>query len=233
MYNLTMIGVLVNTILVAVGSIIGLLFRRGMPRSITRTVMIGLGLFTCIFGIKMGLEMEHPLIVVLSIALGGVLGDFARIEERVEAIGARLKHVVKTKDDASFTRGYVFASLLFCVGPMTILGSLQAGLQDQPELLFIKSLMDGVSAIVLSASLGIGVAFSALTVLVFQGTLVILAGQLQFLTGPAYFANLTGVGGILIFGIGIKLLGLADIKVGNFLPALVLIVVFSFIATLL
>lgn len=227
-----MIGVLVNTVLVVVGSVIGLLFRKGMPPYITRTVMIGLGLFTCIFGIKMGLEMRQPLIVVLSIVLGGLLGEFARIEERVEGIGTRLKHFVKTQDDASFTRGYVFASLLFCVGPMTILGSLQAGLQNQPELLFVKSLMDGVSAVVLSATLGIGVAFSALTVLFFQGALVLLAGQVQFLTGPVYFDNLTGVGGILIFGIGIKLLNLADIKVGNFLPALVLVVIFSFIATL-
>jgi len=185
------------------------------------------------FGIKMGLEMQHALIVVLSIVLGGLCGECARIEERVEGLGTRLKQLVKTTDDASFTRGYVFASLLFCVGPMTVIGSLQAGLQNQPELLFIKSLMDGVSAIVLSATLGIGVAFSALTVLVFQGTLVLLAGQLDFLTQPVYFDNLTGVGGILIFGLGIKLLGLAEIKVGNFLPALVLVVVFSFIATLI
>ena len=228
-----MIGVLVNTLLVIVGGVIGLLFRKGMPASLTRTVMIGLGLFTCIFGIAMGLEMQHPLIVVLSVVLGGLLGELAHIEERVEGIGTHLKRLVKTRDDVSFTRGYVFASLLFCVGPMTILGSLQAGLQRQPELLFVKSLMDGVSAIFLSATLGVGVVFSALTVLIFQGALVLLAGQLHFLTGPVYIANLTGVGGILIFGIGIKLLDLADIKVGNFLPALVLIVVFSFIATLL
>jgi uncharacterized membrane protein YqgA involved in biofilm formation len=188
-----MIGVLVNTILVVVGSVIGMVFRKGMPVNITKTVMIGLGLFTSIFGIKM----------------------------------------VQTRDDASFTRGYVFASLLFCVGPMTVLGSLQAGLQNQPELLLVKSLMDGVSAIVLSATLGIGVAFSALTVLVFQGSLVLLAGQLHFLTEPVYFDNLTGVGGILIFGIGIKLLNLAEIKVGNFLPALLLVVIFSYIATLI
>jgi uncharacterized membrane protein YqgA involved in biofilm formation len=228
-----MIGVLVNTILVVVGSVIGMVFRKGMPVNITKTVMIGLGLFTSIFGIKMGLEMRHPLIVVLSIVLGGLLGEFARIEEHVEGIGTRLKHLVQTRDDASFTRGYVFASLLFCVGPMTVLGSLQAGLQNQPELLLVKSLMDGVSAIVLSATLGIGVAFSALTVLVFQGSLVLLAGQLHFLTEPVYFDNLTGVGGILIFGIGIKLLNLAEIKVGNFLPALLLVVIFSYIATLI
>lgn len=228
-----MIGVLVNTVLVVAGSIVGLVFRKGIPGSMKKTVMIGLGLFTSIFGIKMGLEMRHALIVVLSVVLGGLFGEFARIEERVEGLGTRLKQLVKARDDASFARGYVFASLLFCVGPMTVLGSLQAGLQNQPELLFIKSLMDGVSAIVLSATLGIGVAFSALTVLVFQGALVLLAGQLHFLTEPLYFDNLTGVGGILIFGLGIKLLDLADIKVGNFLPALVLVVVISFIATLI
>lgn len=228
-----MIGVVVNTVLVMAGSVVGLLFRKGMPASITRMVMIGLGLFTSVFGIKMGLEMRLPLIVVLSIVVGGVLGELMRIEERVEGVGGRLKRLVKTQDEASFTHGYVFASLLFCVGPMTVLGSLQAGMQNQPELLFVKSLMDGVSAVVLSATLGVGVAFSALTVLVVQGTLVLLAGQLHFLNGPVYINNLTGVGGILIFGIGIKLLGLAEIRVGNFLPALLLIVLFSYIATLL
>ena len=227
-----MIGVIVNTMLVVFGSLVGLLLKRGLPDNIKKNVMIGLGLFTCMLGIKLGLAMEKPLIVLLSIVIGGTIGQLLGIEEAIERIGSKLKNLVKSKEESSFTQGFVFASLLFCVGPMTVLGCIQAGLENKPELLFIKSLMDGVSAIILTSSLGIGVIFSACTVLVIQGGLVLLAGQMDFLTNPQYLNDFTGVGGIIIFGIGIKLLGLKPIKIGNFLPALVFVLLFAFISQL-
>lgn len=227
-----MIGVFTNTLLVFLGSLVGLLLKRGIPENIKKIVLIGLGLFTCILGIKMGLKMERPLITVLSLVVGGALGEILRIEAFLEEIGTKLKRLVKTQDEASFAQGFVTASLLFCVGPMTILGCLQAGLENNPELLFVKSLMDGVSSIILCSTLGIGVMFSAVAVLIIQGSLTLLAQQLHFLTDAIYLSDFTSVGGIIIFAIGIKLLGIKQIKVGNFLPALIIVLLLVFFAQL-
>ncbi|MGB3341197.1 MAG: DUF554 domain-containing protein [bacterium] len=224
-----MLGVIANTILVIAGTLLGLLLKKGIPEKIKKSIMTGLGLFTCILGIKFGLEMKNGLVVVLSIVIGGALGQIIGIEEAIERLGLKLKNLINTKDKGSFAQGFVFASLLFCIGPMTVLGCVQAGLENNPELLFIKSIMDGVSAIILASSFGIGVLFSALTVLFYQGGLVLLASQMGFLTMPQYLNDFTSVGGIIIFSIGIKLLGLKPIKSGNFLPALVIVILLGFI----
>jgi uncharacterized membrane protein YqgA involved in biofilm formation len=228
-----MIGTVVNTALVIIGSLAGILLRKGIPDSIKKTIMVGLGLFTCVLGVKMGLQMQRPLVVILSLILGGVVGEILRIEDFIEDIGAKLKHLVKAQGETSFAQGFVFASILFCVGPMTILGSIQAGLQGKPELLFIKSLMDGVSSIILASTMGIGVIFSALTVLIVQGGLTLLARQFSFLTNPVYLNDFTSVGGIMIFAIGLKLVDIKTIKVGNLLPALIFVVLLTLIAGLL
>jgi len=228
-----MIGTVVNTILVVAGSLIGILLRKGIPDNIKNIIMIGLGLFTCVLGVKMGFGMQRPLVVVLSIVLGGVCGEILHIEDFLEGIGERIKRLVKARGESSFAHGFVFASLLFCVGPMTILGSIQAGLQNKPELLLIKSLMDGVSSIILASTLGVGVLFSALTVLVIQGGLTLLAQQFSFLADPFYLNDFTSVGGIIIFAIGLKLLNIKIIKVGNLLPSLVLVIILTFVAGLL
>ena len=227
-----MIGTIVNVILVVAGSLLGLLLRKGIPENISRMIMVGLGLFTCVLGVKMGIQMERPLVVVLSLILGGVCGELLHIEEFLEGTGEKLKRLVKSQGEASFTQGFVFASLLFCVGPMTILGSIQAGLQNKPELLFIKSLMDGVSSVILASAMGLGVIFSAVTVLVIQGGLTLLARQFSFLTDPVYLNDFTSVGGVMIFAIGLKLLDIKIIKVGNLLPALLVVILLTFIAGL-
>ena len=226
-----MIGTIVNTVLVVIGSLAGMLLRKGIPDNIKKTIMIGLGLFSCILGAKMGFEMNRPLVVVLSLILGGVIGEVLHVEEFLESIGEKLKRIVKARGESSFAEGFVFASILFCVGPMTILGSIQAGLQNRPELLFVKSLMDGVSSIILASTMGFGVIFSAVTVLVIQGGLTLLARQFMFLTDPAYLNDFTSVGGIMIFAIGLRLMSVKSIKVSNFLPALVIVLLITFIAT--
>lgn len=228
-----MIGTIVNTVLVIIGTLTGMLLRKGIPANIKKTIMIGLGLFSCILGAKMGFEMNRPLVVVLSLILGGVIGEVLHIEEFLEGIGERLKHLVRARGEASFAQGFVFASILFCVGPMTILGSIQAGLQNKPELLFVKSLMDGVSSIILASTMGFGVIFSALTVLVVQGGLTLLAQQFVFLTNPQYLNDFTSVGGIMIFAIGLRLMDVKPIKVSNFLPALVIVLLLILITTML
>jgi uncharacterized membrane protein YqgA involved in biofilm formation len=228
-----MIGTFVNVILVIIGSLLGLLLKRGIPDNIKRIILVGLGLFSCALGVKMAIEMQRPLVVILSLICGGVIGEILKIEDFLEGIGTRLKQLAKAQGEASFTEGFVTASLLFCVGPMTILGSIQAGIQNRPDLLFIKSLMDGVSSIILASTLGFGVIFSALTVLIIQGGLTLLAQQFHFLTHPTYLNDFASVGGIMIFAIGIKLLGIKPIKVGNFLPALVIVVLLTFLVTLI
>ena len=225
-----MIGTIVNTVLVVIGSLLGLLLQKGIPDNIKKIIMVGLGLFSCILGGKMGFEMQRPLLVILSLVLGGVCGEMLHIEGFLESVGERLKLLVKARGQTSFAQGFVFASLLFCVGPMTILGSIQAGLQNKPELLLVKSLMDGVSSIILASTMGFGVIFSAFTVLGIQGGLTLLSQQFSFLTDPTYLNDFTSVGGIMIFAIGLRLLEIKRIKVSNFLPALAIVLLLAFIA---
>ena len=229
-----MIGTIVNTTLVVVGSLAGFfILQKGIPDNIKKIIMVGLGLFSCTLGVKMGIEMQRAFAVVLSLILGGVFGEILRIEDFLEGVGEKLRHLVKARGEASFAQGFVFASILFCVGPMTILGSIQAGLQNKPELLLIKSLMDGVSSVILASTMGFGVIFSAITVLIIQGGLTLLARQFMFLTDPIYLNDFTSVGGIMIFAIGLKLLGIKSIKVANFLPALVIVVLLIYLNSLI
>jgi uncharacterized membrane protein YqgA involved in biofilm formation len=220
-----MIGTIVNAVAVLAGSFAGLALRRLIRPAGTETespvqriVMQGIGLFTIVLGIKMGLETKQFLIVVLSIVLGGVCGQLIGIEEALGRLAERLKQLTASAE-GTFVSGFVTASVLFCIG-----------LQHNPSLLLVKSIMDGVSSVILASALGAGVAFSALTVLVVQGLLTLLAAQLQFLVAPSYLAEFTAVGGIIILGIGVRLLGLKDVKAGNFLPALVFVVLAVFVA---
>lgn len=194
--------------------------------------MTALGLFTLLIGVKMGLLIQKPLAVILSLAAGGIVGELLRIEDGLAALGQRLKTLTGQTGAANFSQGFMSASVLFLVGPMTIIGCLQDGLVRNPELLLIKSLMDGISSAILASLLGVGVLFSALAVLVVQGLLTLLAGRLEFLSHPYYLNDFTAVGGIMVIGIGIRLLGLKDIKVGNYLPALVFVVLFLLIWSL-
>ena len=229
MYNYSMLGTFTNTILVIIGSIVGIFIRKGIPEPIKQIIMIGLGIFTCLLGLKMGFEMEKPLVILISLVLGGIIGQLLNIEESIEQIGKTLQKIIRFSESDTFSKGFVTASILFSVGPMTILGCIQDGLLHKPELLITKSIMDGISAIILCSTLGIGVLFSALVVFLFQGSMTLLASQLHFLGEPVFLNDFTGTGGMLVFAIGIRLLGIKDIKVGNFLPALILVVILKFL----
>ncbi|MGQ9465868.1 MAG: DUF554 domain-containing protein [bacterium] len=224
-----MLGTITNTLLVILGSLIGLLIKMGIPEKIKNTIMYGLGIFTCILGLKMGLQMEKPLIIVISLVLGGIFGQILNIEKSIEQFAEMIQKIRRFSDTESFSKGFVTASILFSVGPMTILGCIQDGLLHKPELLITKSIMDGTSAIILTSTLGIGVLFSGIVVLLFQGSMTLLAGQLHFLSEPYYLNDFTGIGGLLVFAIGIRILGLKDIKVGNFLPALIFLILLKII----
>lgn len=191
-------------------------------------VMHALGLATLLIGFKMAFKTENILLVIGSLAIGGIIGEILKLEELLERFGDFIKRKVKS-ESGTFVLGFVTSSLVFCLGPMTIVGSIQDGVSGDASVLYAKSLLDGFASIVFASSLGVGVLFSSLTVLLFQGSLTLLGSHLSFLLKPEVLNELTATGGLIIVGIGIYLLGIKKIKVGNFLPALVVAVVLALI----
>lgn len=216
-----MIGFLVNTGTVLVGSAIGLLAGGKLHDKYKKIVLTSLGLVTILIGLKMAIKTENIMIVVGSLIVGGLIGQWLGIEELLEKLGEYLKKKAGSSGQ-DFVLGFVTASLLFCVGPMTIVGSFEDGLYGRGELIFIKSLMDGFAAIALSAALGAGVIFSALIVFIYQGALTFLAKYFQTILNDAVVTEMSAAGGVMMLGIAINLLGLSKVKVGNLLPALLI-----------
>jgi len=221
-----MTGTLVNTVTVIVGSSIGLLIGARFSEKIKTIVMHALGLSTLLIGFEMAFKTGSILLVIGSLALGGIIGELLKVEEGLESLGEFLRKKVKSRS-GNFVLGFVTSSLVFCIGPMTIVGSIQDGVSGDASVLYAKSLLDGFASVVFASTLGIGVIFSALSVLIFQGSLTLLGGRLSFLLKPEVLNELVATGGLIIVGIGIYLLGIKRIKVGNFLPALVVAVVLA------
>jgi uncharacterized membrane protein YqgA involved in biofilm formation len=221
-----MTGTLLNIATVIVGSILGILFGARIPAKLKETVIAGMGLFTAAMGLQMFLNTENPLIVLGAILIGTLLGEWWRIEDGLHRLGEILEQrFSREEDDGSnkFVRGFLTASLLFCVGPMTILGSIQDGLTGDYNLLAVKSVLDGFASIAFASTLGIGVAFSSLIILVYQGGISLLAGQLNAIVNASMMNELTAAGGVLLMGVGISnLLEIKKIRVGNMLPALLI-----------
>ncbi|MCJ7577807.1 MAG: DUF554 domain-containing protein [candidate division Zixibacteria bacterium] len=221
-------GTLVNTATVILGSSVGLLIGARISEKIKTIVMHALGLATLLIGFKMAFKTENILLIIGSLAIGGIIGEILKLEEGLERVGDFIKRKVKS-ESGSFVLGFVTSSLVFCLGPMTIVGSIQDGVSGDAIVLYAKSLLDGFASMVFASSLGVGVLFSSLTVLLFQGGLTLLGSRLSFLLRPEVLNELTATGGLIIVGIGIYLLGIKRIKVGSFLPALVVAVIFALI----
>src|SRR5215208_4052055 len=219
-----MTGTLLNIAAVIVGSMIGLIFGARIPDKLKSTVIAAMGLFVVAMGLQMFLNTENPLIVLGALLIGTLLGEWWRIEDGLHKLGELLEQrFSREEDDGSnkFVRGFLTASLLFCVGPMTILGSIADGLTGDYNLLAVKSVIDGFASIAFASTLGIGVAFSALILLVYQGGISLMATQLDATVTASMMNELTATGGILLIGIGISnLLEIKKIRVGNMLPAL-------------
>ncbi|UCG11675.1 MAG: DUF554 domain-containing protein [Deltaproteobacteria bacterium] len=214
-----MIGTIVNTGAVLVGSTVGISVGRRLPERIRTILMQALGLSVLLIGLKMSLSGQNMIATIGYLLLGGITGELIRLEERIERVGEWLKERIRS-DSASFVQGFVSASLLYLVGAMMIVGSIQDGTAGDPSTLYVKSLLDGVASVALASTFGIGVAFSALSVFVVQGCITLLASKLLFLQSPGVLNAITATGGILILGIGINLLELKTIRTGNLLPAL-------------
>jgi hypothetical protein len=189
---------------------------------VRQTVLHGLGLVTLAVGLRMALTTANILIVMGSILLGGILGEWWRIEDGLQALGDRLQERMKVGSTGTLAQGFVTASLIFCVGPMTVLGSIRDGMLGDYSLLAIKSLLDGFASLALASSLGIGVLFSAVTVLVVQGGIALLAKLAQFGMSEPMITEMSATGGVIIMGIGLILLDLKRIRVGSFLPGILI-----------
>jgi len=215
-----LIGTLINVAAVLVGGCLGTILGQRLPEKVRNTVMHGLGLVTMTVGLTMALQTANVLIVMGSVLLGGILGEWWRIEDGLQALGERLQARLRMGSASTLAQGFVTASLIFCVGPMTILGSIRDGLVGDYSLLAIKSMLDGFAALALASTLGVGVMLSALTILIYQGGLSLLASFAQVAMTEPMITEMTATGGVIIMGIGLILLDLKRIRVGSFLPGL-------------
>lgn len=225
-------GTVINMITVGIGTSLGLLLHGRLPERMQTILTQAVGLITLLIGTQLAESLTQTqagqvdgiILALLALTLGGAWGEWARIEERLQGLGEWLKQRFRGK--GRFTEGFVTASLLFCIGPLTLIGSLTNGLTGDARLLTLKSVMDGIAAIPLTSSLGIGVGFSIGVIAIYQGGVALAAGLLaQSLPDPATDPRVlvsTGVGGLMILGLGINLLGMAQIRVASFLPALLL-----------
>jgi uncharacterized protein len=220
-----MTGTFINVGTVLAGTLIGSLIGGRLPERVHQRVLVGLGLVTLILGVDNGLAWGDSSRVLLSVMggvlIGGIVGEGLRIEDRLQAIGDRLQARFAGAGTSTVSEGFFTATLLFCVGPLTVLGAVEDGLRGDYDLLATKSLLDGFASIALAAALGPGVGLAAISVLVVQGGISLGAGLFEDVLVGEPLAALTSAGGVLIIGISLKLLGLRDVKVGNFLPALV------------
>ncbi|MDQ2178533.1 DUF554 domain-containing protein [Marinifilum sp. D714] len=223
-----MIGTLINVGAIILGGSIGLLFRAKIPERLFKIVFHAIGVFTLYLGISMALKANELLIMVFSLVLGSLLGELLRLEERVEKLSERLKRRVGS-GDANFSTGLLTAFMLFCMGAMTIVGSLEEGMGKEPTLLLTKSLMDGISSVALAAVMGIGVLFSVIPLLIYQGGLTLLAALFGDIIPQVVIHEITGIGGVLIIALGISILELKKIKVLNMLPAILIEILLCYI----
>lgn len=221
-----MTGTLVNSSAILVGSLIGITAGRRLPDRLKLIVMQGLGLSVMLIGLQMALSGKEILLTVGCLLIGGITGELINIEKKLEKVGERIKQRFRS-DSATFVQGFVSSSLLYLTGAMMIIGSIQDGTTGDPHTLYIKAMLDGVASVALASSMGIGVAFSALSVLIVQGGITLLAAQLLFLKNPAVLEAITATGGVLILAIGINLLDLKQIRVGNLLPAILFAIIWA------
>ncbi len=219
-----MFGTIVNALAIIAGSLLGLLLNRGIPENYKTIIMSGVGLCVVLIGLKGALASDSMMIVIFSVILGAVVGEFLKIEAKLEKLGRFLEHKVarKSSQQSSFARGFVTASLVFCVGSMAIVGSLESGLTGNHQTLLAKSVLDGVTSIIFASTLGLGVLFSSLAVFIYQGMITMTAVFLKAYLVPETISQMTSVGGLLILAIGFNLLKITSIRIGNLLPGIFL-----------
>ena len=228
-----MLGVIVNVLTVLVGSTVGLLFKKGIPRRVSDAVMVGLGVCTLYIGISGSLSGENVLILIASVTVGVAVGTLLRIDERLDRLARFVERRFQREGQrGKIAEGLVTATLLFCVGSMTVTGSLEAGLTGDSTVLITKAMLDLVSSMMLASTLGVGVLLSSVAVLLIEGGLVLLAGLLAPVMSAGLINEMTCAGSLVIVMIGTNLMGITKIKVADFLPAILFAPVFYHVAPL-
>ncbi len=214
-----MLGTVVNSIAIILGSLLGVIIKQGIEDRYKKIVMDGIGLSVVIIGIAGGIKSENNILVIISIVLGSIIGETIDIERKLNSLGDNMEKKLG-RGDNNFSNGFVTASLVYCVGAMAIVGALESGLLGNHSTLFAKSILDGISSIIFASTLGIGVAFSAIAVFIYQGLIVLFATYLKDFLTSEVILEMSAVGGILIMAIGLNILDFKKIKVGNMLPAI-------------
>lgn len=220
------LGTLINVGTVVLGSAIGLLLHKGFSDRIKEIIFQAVGLFSIGLGVMMIMDIQDPITVVFSLVIGGIIGEALKIEDRLNNAASKLQKKLKS-DDKNFTEGLTSAFLIFCIGSMTFVGAIEEGLTGNHSLLITKSILDGFVSITLAASLGFGVLLSIIPLFIFQFGITLLAVVFQGLFSEVMIAQLSGLGGILILGVGINLLALKKIKLSNLLPSLIIIILLT------
>lgn len=215
-----MLGTIVNSIAIIIGGIIGTLVKVGISDRFKNIVMQGVALSVMIIGISNGLQFNNLMIVIVSLVIGGIIGEALNIEGYLNKLGDVLQKKLSKDNSSTISKGFVTASLVYCIGAMAIIGALKDGLSGDHSVLFAKSILDGISSIIFASTFGIGVAFSAISVFLYQGFISVGASFLQGLLTKAVVDDMTAVGGVLIFAIALNMLDIKNIKVGNLLPAI-------------
>ncbi|AMX84953.1 hypothetical protein GS3922_15810 [Geobacillus subterraneus] len=232
---MVLLGTIVNGISIVVGALIGIWFHR-IPERVKETVMGGIGLAVALLGIQMGMKSEQFLVVIFSLVFGGILGEIWNWEEKLNRLGQWLEKKVGGNGEGSIAKGFVSATLLFVIGAMAIVGALDSGLRGDHSVLYTKSILDGFASVILTTTLGIGVMFSALPVVIYEGGIALLATQIERFVPKevldSFIAESTATGGILIIAIGLNMLGLTNIRVANLLPSILVTAAAVFLLSL-
>jgi len=226
------LGTIVNTFAIIAGSLVGLIFRGGIPEKYSQTLMHAIGLAVILIGLKGAMQTDALLIIIISLAIGSVIGEYIRIEDRLEWLGKQMGQRLSGKEDG-IAEGFVTATLLYCVGAMAIVGSMESGLAGNHQTLYAKSVLDGIASIVFASTLGIGVLFSAVSVFLYQGMITLTASYVKPFLTPDVVSQMSAVGGLLIMAIGIGLLEIKKLKIGNMLPAIFIPLIYDVLKYLL
>lgn len=224
-----MLGTVVNTGAIIIGCLIGLLLKGGIPQRINDTVMKGLALFVLLIGISGSLKADNMMVVIFSVVIGAVIGELIDIDKWLQDFGNKVEKGFRGKG-GSISEAFVTTSLMFCIGAMAIVGSLESGLTGNHKLLYTKSMLDGVASIIFTSSLGIGVLLSAVAVFIYQGIITLAASVLKTILVTSVINDMTAVGSLLIIGMGLNMLGATKIKVANLLPAIFIPIIYQLIS---
>lgn len=218
-----LLGTIVNGLLIIAGTMLGKLLQR-IPEGMKTTVMYGIGLSVIVLGLQMGFKSENFLIVIISLVFGAVIGEYLNLDEKLNSLGNWLETKLGSSAEGGISQGFVTATLIFVIGAMAIIGALDSGIRGDHDVLYTKAIIDGFTSVILTTTLGIGVLFSAIPVMLYQGLIALFATQIDQFVPKAlmdsFIVELTATGGVMIFAIGLNLTGLTKIKVANLLPGI-------------